>query len=422
MLPSVLKKKLLQLAMACHQGAPIQYLSESTNPAASLTNQEKQADLLPVNEHDHLKSVTPIGFIKSCFKSKNGTPRQPSVCTYSRAKLQILKSAFVCPDHSLEGLEQFSHVWVMFLFHKNGAESFTKAKVKPPRLNGAKVGVFATRSPHRPNPIGLTLAKLDKVQGGTLHLSGVDIIDGTPVLDIKPYVPAYDNPENVLNPDKKIFRYRSNLGEDLTGGKDIESHVETEQGDVSKADMHTSTDCSVEEDKIGRTKADCKDISHKFDNRGASPGAISNELSTSPAGNTSHQPQDSSQSLNSGEEKDRSEVEVKVADWIQNPPICKLKVQFTEKAERQLAAFRPVSSEETNPDYTLEFFKNAQEARQAICEILQADPRSTYRREKCSDRLYFFAVDTVHVTCWFDDDVAEVIRIQPLCQADIPGS
>ncbi|XP_011931253.1 PREDICTED: nef-associated protein 1 isoform X3 [Cercocebus atys] len=141
----------------------------------------------------------PIGYLESCFSAKNGTPRQPSICSYSRACLRIRKSIFNNPEHSLMGLEQFSHVWILFVFHKNGHLS-CKAKVQPPRLNGAKTGVFSTRSPHRPNAIGLTLAKLEKVEGGAIYLSGIDMIHGTPVLDIKPYIAEYDSPQNVMEP------------------------------------------------------------------------------------------------------------------------------------------------------------------------------------------------------------------------------
>jgi hypothetical protein len=74
-------------------------------------------------------------------------------------------------------------------------------KVSPPRLEGLKVGVFATRSPHRPNPIGLSIVKLDKIEKSTLYLSGIDLIDGTPILDIKPYLPEYDNEYNVKIPN-----------------------------------------------------------------------------------------------------------------------------------------------------------------------------------------------------------------------------
>uniref|UniRef100_A0A8C4ZP81 tRNA methyltransferase O n=1 Tax=Gadus morhua TaxID=8049 RepID=A0A8C4ZP81_GADMO len=137
--------------------------------------------------------TVPIGYIRSCFSAKNGTPRQPTVCGHSRATLCIQPSVFNNPDQALMGLEQFSHVWVIFLFHKNGHLSY-KPKVKPPRLNGQRVGLYSTRTPHRPNALGLTLARVDKIVGDTVHLSGIDMIDGTPVLDIKPYISDYDSP------------------------------------------------------------------------------------------------------------------------------------------------------------------------------------------------------------------------------------
>uniref|UniRef100_A0A3P9CVX4 tRNA methyltransferase O n=1 Tax=Maylandia zebra TaxID=106582 RepID=A0A3P9CVX4_9CICH len=108
--------------------------------------------------------TVPIGYISSCFSVKNGTPRQPTICGPSRAELRIQPSVFNNPEHALVGLEQYSHVWIIFLFHKNGHLSY-KAKVRPPRLNGQRVGVYSTRSPHRPNALGLTLAKLDKIHG-----------------------------------------------------------------------------------------------------------------------------------------------------------------------------------------------------------------------------------------------------------------
>jgi len=90
-------------------------------------------------------------------------------------------------------LEGCSHIWLIFVFHDNANKS-VKSKVYPPRLDGAsKVGVLTTRSPHHPNPVGLSLAKVERIVGATLHLSGIDLIDGTPVLDIKPYIPDYDS-------------------------------------------------------------------------------------------------------------------------------------------------------------------------------------------------------------------------------------
>jgi len=139
-------------------------------------------------------NLKPIGYASTWFRVKNATPRQPTVSALTRGSITISKEIFSNAAHSLENLSQFSHAWIIFLFHKNGAAS-TKAKIAPPRLNGAKVGVFSTRSPHRPNPVGLTLAKIESVEGDTLHLCGLDLLDKTPIIDIKPYIPSYDSPQ-----------------------------------------------------------------------------------------------------------------------------------------------------------------------------------------------------------------------------------
>jgi len=96
------------------------------------------------------------------------------------------------PKDALIGLEEFSHVIITFVFHLNNNEHFS-AKVSPPRLNGEKRGVFGTRSPHRPNPLGYTVARLLSIEGATITFSAVDLCDETPVLDIKPYIPKYDS-------------------------------------------------------------------------------------------------------------------------------------------------------------------------------------------------------------------------------------
>lgn len=136
----------------------------------------------------------PIGTVMTSFPEKNGTPRQGSVAPASKARLEI--GFGNNPQHSVEGLSDFSHVWLLFLFHHNGPHTPPKAKVRPPRLGGATKGVFATRAPHRPNPIGLSLCKLDRVTGNVLELSGVDLVDGTPILDVKPFIPSYDVPDS----------------------------------------------------------------------------------------------------------------------------------------------------------------------------------------------------------------------------------
>ena len=140
----------------------------------------------------------PIAIVHSCFSEKFGIPRQPGVVSHSKASIELLPP-YNDPD-AVQGLEQVSHIWVQFLFHANRVEGW-KAKVKPPRLGGNKsMGVFATRSPIRPNPIGLSVVTLDSVvvaskQGCAsvvLNVSGHDFLDGTPVIDIKPYVPYAD--------------------------------------------------------------------------------------------------------------------------------------------------------------------------------------------------------------------------------------
>lgn len=138
-----------------------------------------------------------IGIIQTNFKDKRGIPRQPSTGGSIKGSLTISHDIFTNPEHSLDGLEDFSHLWILYYFHKN--QSHPKAKVAPPRLDGERVGVFSCRSPHRPCPIGLSLVQIDEIIGATIYFYGTDMLDGTPVLDIKPYIPQYDEPNSFLN-------------------------------------------------------------------------------------------------------------------------------------------------------------------------------------------------------------------------------
>lgn len=140
-------------------------------------------------EEEGFPPVQVIGVLESCFKEKFGTPRQPHLVPCSTARLRIYPR--YNPLHSLAGLSAFSHVWLLSWFHLNTNKTF-HPKIHPPRMKGGKIGVFASRSPHRPNPVGLSLAGLEKVEGDTLYLSGIDLIHGTPILDIKPYLPFSD--------------------------------------------------------------------------------------------------------------------------------------------------------------------------------------------------------------------------------------
>lgn len=259
-------------------------------------------------------SFRPIGRIQTTFKTKNGTPRQATIDQEALGILRLDGEWFrrrgTNMQHALDNLGEFSHVWLLFVFDRNGGE-FSKAKVKPPRSKvTTKMGVFSTRSPHRPNPIGLSLARLDCVSGIEVRLRGVDLLDGTPILDIKPYIPDYDAPLKVA--DSKF-----------------------EHGWEQLADSHDG-------------------------------------------------------------------LNIRTPAWVNNK-VDNLKVLFGERANKDLECF---------PE------EDRSKLRQTISVILSADPRSRYRREKCSDRLYFFEVfNQAHVTVWFDEDggdsaVSNVLRIR----------
>lgn len=146
---------------------------------------EARADSAMTSIPASASNLVPIGRLSSCFVRLNGTPRNAGgLCSHARAVLRLS-----CPEPAAaaDGLAEFSHVWVLFGFHRNKKiAGAAKPKVAPPKLGGRRVGVLSTRAPYRPNPIGLSLARLDRVDDGTLYLSGLDAVDGTPVYDIKP--------------------------------------------------------------------------------------------------------------------------------------------------------------------------------------------------------------------------------------------
>lgn len=129
--------------------------------------------------------VKPIGVIHTPYKTKEGIPIQGGLFPETRAQVEVY------PEYSegLSDLEGFSHIILVYLFDKSPGFDL---KVKP-FLDDEIRGVFATRAPRRPNPIGLTTVKLESVEVNILHVSGVDILDGTPLLDIKPYIPEIDS-------------------------------------------------------------------------------------------------------------------------------------------------------------------------------------------------------------------------------------
>ena len=137
--------------------------------------------------------LEPIAWVRSPFKQKFGTPRQSGLIQEARGCIEF--DAKKLPFGSLENLKDFSHLWLIFIFHQNSPFQ-ARGKVKPPRLLGEKRGLLATRSPHRPNPLGLSLVVLESVnqEKRWIEVSGLDLVDGTPLLDIKPYIATYDCP------------------------------------------------------------------------------------------------------------------------------------------------------------------------------------------------------------------------------------
>ncbi|XP_054169323.1 tRNA (adenine(37)-N6)-methyltransferase-like [Oppia nitens] len=292
-----------------------------------------------------------IGFMESVFNKKNGTPRQSAICPQSKGCIDLNKCLFNNPMHSLIGIQDFTHIWVLYYFHMN-TNKRCPSKVRPPRLNGQSCGVFASRSPHRPNPIGLSLVKLEDVRDGKLYVSGIDLLDGTPILDIKPYIKQYDSPDCLPMP--------ANIDRCLTSS---ETSSDSISGDLESL-VVLNNDNEVTTQRVSNEL-------QQFDN---------NSLPN---------------------------------DWIDGSVVSEVSVEFTEKSLKQLQNFH-TRVEKNLCDYCLKYLKPI-ELRDAITNLLRADPRSVYRRNKCVDRLYYFTIDSIHITSWFDieTNVVEVIKVKP---------
>jgi len=140
-------------------------------------------------------SLKPVGVIRSCFKDKFGVPRQPGLVPSARAVLEFLPP--FDREEACLGIDDNSHLWIQFVFHQCIRDE-PNLTVRPPRLGGnRKLGVFASRATFRPNPLGLSVVELERVEREKgkvrLHLKGIDLVDGTPVLDVKPYLPYVDS-------------------------------------------------------------------------------------------------------------------------------------------------------------------------------------------------------------------------------------
>lgn len=145
--------------------------------------------------------INPVGTIASPYKQKFAIPRQPKLIPEARAQL-IFNKEF-CREEFVRGLEEFSHIWLLFYFHETADKGWSSL-VRPPRLGGnTKKGVFATRSTFRPNAIGMSAVELKSVEYKNkqlwLELGGIDLLDGTPILDVKPYLTYSDSIPYAIN-------------------------------------------------------------------------------------------------------------------------------------------------------------------------------------------------------------------------------
>jgi tRNA (adenine37-N6)-methyltransferase len=175
-----------------------------------------------------------VGVIRSPYKSKFGIPRQPGLAPSVKSEIHFNHD----PEFAiaLKGLQDFTHLWVIFLFHEHGGKRW-RPQIRPPRLGGkTKMGVFASRTPHRPNPIGISAVVIEKVdltnpKAAVIEISGGDFLDGTPVLDVKPYIAYTDSipeaksawaaPEIIRQPvefteisNQKLLKFKDVLSKD----------------------------------------------------------------------------------------------------------------------------------------------------------------------------------------------------------------
>eukprot|EP00535_Pseudo-nitzschia_heimii_P006596 CAMPEP_0197178780 /NCGR_PEP_ID=MMETSP1423-20130617/3959_1 /TAXON_ID=476441 /ORGANISM="Pseudo-nitzschia heimii, Strain UNC1101" /LENGTH=415 /DNA_ID=CAMNT_0042628593 /DNA_START=25 /DNA_END=1272 /DNA_ORIENTATION=- len=154
-------------------------------------------------DDDHVLPLSTIGIVRSPYPKRMGTPRQGALVPSSRGCIEFTTSL---PPEVLDGIDGYSHLWVIFQFHENTSLATSrKTKIRPPRGGGIKVGQLATRSPHRPNPLGLSLVTIDRWEPSArkLYIKALDLVNGTPVYDVKPYV-HWDIPNEVKVLENRI--------------------------------------------------------------------------------------------------------------------------------------------------------------------------------------------------------------------------
>ncbi|KAL3288857.1 hypothetical protein HHI36_003304 [Cryptolaemus montrouzieri] len=347
-----------------------------------------------------------IGLIHTQFPSKRGTPRQPTICSDAVGKLVLNNDVFTNPHHALQGLEQFSHMWIIFHFHQTES-THMPAKVSPPRLDGLRMGVFGTRSPHRPSPLGLSLVRINQISENVIYFSGVDMIDQTPVVDIKPYIPQYDSPipmssfhpEPALHekPDDEPIRPPSGDGEPTD-----DNYRSNEQSVIDNNEIRTLVGEENERNNIvpGATDSETSRYmtyetirsSSRMGEREAPDGEEegSDAISRIPVNSNS------SSLVQPVNVTEPFRLPVRIPGWVENPIVPTLRVHFKMPADIQL---RQLGTE-------------GDEKKKIITNVLSEDPRSVYLRERQRDCPYVFRIADLHVSCGFNDEEQTVFVFQ----------
>ncbi|XP_038625932.1 tRNA (adenine(37)-N6)-methyltransferase isoform X2 [Tachyglossus aculeatus] len=265
------------------------------------------------------------------------------------------------------------------------------------------------------------------------------MINDTPVLDIKPYIAEYDTPKNVLKPSDEFNlpgeRYKQRNWPqpvNITGNSDL---GQTAVSRDPYLPCNTEEKPRIVEENDVKCDGSAKMIPH-VSKRSGSTAALSLETSSNPSAQINERPlkggisdtdlnnlsshngertEDDEASLENSSETQSlqlSNISSVVPSWVSDSSVASLHVRFTPHAEMDLEHFNSGADKDGSKS-PFKYFRSAQEAKRAITVILSADPRSVYRRKQCQDRLFYFTVDRAHITCWFGDGFAEVLRIKP---------
>ncbi|CAH2241550.1 jg25529 [Pararge aegeria aegeria] len=371
---------------------------KSTLSSLRCANCEAEATSLASTHNNVQASVSqsyeitykPIGYIETAFSNKRGVPRQSSVLTTARGVVVIDSSVFNNPEHALCGLAEFSHMWIIFHFHMTESSN-APAKVSPPRLEGEKRGVFSTRSPHRPCPIGLSLVKLHSIDGNKIYFNGVDMVNGTPVLDIKPYIPQYDYPPAYATPVTSVRPPTEGISDtaETMGSLQIADEslspcsVQLGIDTTSQLSRSTVVDVSIPHNLLTPISPSPESPTSEdlLDGPITSPmRRVENERGA-PDGQERFTPPQSALNLN--------QDGIRVASWVTNPPSRTYQVTFTNDANERL--------NELIGDRSQSFKANIQ-------GLLSEDPRSVYVRTRYPDHEYSCVLEDLSISCVFDEN------------------